>query len=55
MSSEDTIERLEYLVKETAELIAKDSVPKDLLLQQLLLLQRKVSDAIAVLVIGPKA
>lgn len=55
MSTEDTLERLEFLVKQTAEVIAKESVSKDVLLQQLLQLQRKLSDAIAVLVIGPKA
>lgn len=54
MSTEDTLERLEELVKQTAEVIARDAVPTDVLLQQLLLLQRKTSDAIALLVIGLK-
>ena len=55
MSASDVLDRLEFVMKETAELLAKDAVPKDLLLQQMLLLQRKTADAIALLVIGPKS
>lgn len=52
MSTEDALAELERVVKATAETLAKEKVPQDVILQQILHLQSAASRAAALLFVA---